>query len=397
MRASTQRPFAGTWLLVLTLWLATIRGSFGAPARSWSAPAQCSLEESRLSQPYQRQLSIAYRALHNWILFENAAAIDCWYNQAAEANIFLTRFIQHCYDMNINFNLAKHAVLATQTYHRELKGHLHRSWDLLKSWRLLLPVNNRIPMPLELLKTIFLAALEIGLSSSIDGGLWLAFAVLCRVGFYALLRTSELINLLVSDIRFVGQTAIIAIKDPKNRAFMGRCQFAIIRDIPTIDWLRWLATDVEPCLKLWPSSAQKFAAMLKTMFTCLNISLNITIGSLRPGGTTHYFVEGLEVSRIKFLGRWANEASLGHYIQEAMSSLVWNSIDPRVAHQLHFYFINNEFAWHRPIKIPASLFTALVAARVKQWKGLMAHRLATCSNEPRLSLAAPSTTRSLRR
>ena len=295
------------------------------------------------------------------------------------------------------FNLAKHAVPPTQTYHRDLKGHLVRSWDLLKSLRLLLLLNNRIPMPLELLQTIFLAALEIGLSSSRGGGLWLAFAVLCRVGFYALLRTSELINLLVSDIKFVGQTAIIAIKDPKNRAFMGRCQFTIIRDVPTIEWLRWVAADVEPCLKLWPSSAQKSAAMLKTMLSRVHVPLNITIGSLRPGGTTYYFVEGWEVSRIKFLGRWANEASLGHYIQEAMSSLVWSAIDQRIVHQLNLYVINNKFAWSKPIKIPASFFTALVASRVKQWKGLMAYRLATCSNEPKLLLAAPSTTRSLRR
>ncbi len=37
---------------------------------------------------------------------------------------------------------------------------------------------------------------------------------------------------------------------------------------------------------------------------------NITMGSLRTGGTTYYFIHGVGIARLKYLGRWVSESSL---------------------------------------------------------------------------------------
>ena len=43
--------------------------------------------------------------------------------------------------------------------------------------------------------------------------------------------------------------------------------------------------------------------------------------SMRPGGTTHFFVEeGIEPDRLTFWGRWASNRSLKHYIQESIAA-----------------------------------------------------------------------------
>ncbi len=57
-------------------------------------------------------------------------------------------------------------------------------------------------------------------------------------------------------------------------------------------------------------------------------SLRLTPSSLRAGGATYLFAQGLELGRLKFRGRWASLTTLEHYVQEASASLVLLSLPP---------------------------------------------------------------------
>ncbi len=55
-------------------------------------------------------------------------------------------------------------------------------------------------------------------------------------------------------------------------------------------------------------------------------SVMYTWGSLRSGGATFEHMTGSLFSQIKFRGRWAQERTLEHYIQECLTFLNMNSI-----------------------------------------------------------------------
>ena len=51
-----------------------------------------------------------------------------------------------------------------------------------------------------------------------------------------------------------------------------------------------------------------------------------TPASCRPGGATHYFLKGIAVEQLQFMGRWRAVATLRSYVQEAMAVLVWQQL-----------------------------------------------------------------------
>jgi hypothetical protein len=57
-------------------------------------------------------------------------------------------------------------------------------------------------------------------------------------------------------------------------------------------------------------------------------TIGFTPGGLRAGGTTHLFILGTEVARLRILGRWKVMATLDHYVQEAAATLALIRVDP---------------------------------------------------------------------
>ncbi len=104
---------------------------------------------------------------------------------------------------------------------------------------------------------------------------------------------------------------------------MGRRQFAVIRSSNATRWLGWISRGLSREVRYWPYSATKFREVTKEAASTLGLSgWNINGSSMRAGGSTHFHIEGTEVSRLKFWGRWASERSLAHYLQESMATLL---------------------------------------------------------------------------
>lgn len=61
---------------------------------------------------------------------------------------------------------------------------------------------------------------------------------------------------------------------------------------------------------------------------------NFTPASLRPGGATMYFSRGVQISTLRFMGRWTAEKSLEHYIQLAMATQIMNKLDETAVSRL---------------------------------------------------------------
>jgi hypothetical protein len=117
--------------------------------------------------------------------------------------------------------------------------------------------------------------------------------------------------------------AVCAVNAPKNKRFMGRRQFAIIRSSNATQWLAWISEGLPAAMRIWPFTPTLFRSIFKEAASKLGfMHWNLQVSGLRSGGATHFHVEGTEVSRLKFWGRWASERSLAHYLQEAISALL---------------------------------------------------------------------------
>ena len=297
------------------------------------------LERSRLSRPYRQRLYSALRYFCTYL-----ASLDCILEVVcgtpAGAERHLTKFVQFCYDNGMNIWIPRHAILAVQHLWRGLKGSLKRAWDSIQSWQMTLSARNRIPFPLEVIDALFVWAILAATDFPHFAPLLYSFSVCLRLGFHGLLRPGELWRLTCGDIRLPwsgghGAPLTGALRDTKNRRFLGRSQFFMISEAALVRWMEWFMLGRSQLDLLWPYSARAFRDLLRLGLECLELGgVGYSPGSLRSGGTTHLFSLGLEIGRIKFLGRWLSERAVGSYVQECMARFVWASLEPEIVRSI---------------------------------------------------------------
>ena len=252
-------------------------------------------------------------------------------SSASQVDTALVAFLNDAEASGEQFYLAKHAVLGCQHTWRGLKGKLVRAWDCVSGWQSRRAWSNRVPMSRDILEYLFLTAVNWALADQACARLLFPFAILLRLGFYGLLRPGEICRMKVGDISVPpvssgDSSVVVAIADPKTKRFMGRAQFSQAQDGCTVRWLRWLLEGLPPGVKVWPSTLQSFRTMFRAVLEKARLTLPLTPGSLRAGGATHLVTSGMEIARIRFLGRWKSDTGLAAYIQEAVARLVWHQL-----------------------------------------------------------------------
>ena len=257
------------------------------------------LQASRLSPIYRRRLRVGWQVLVAWCL-QYRLQLEVLASQPVRLNKHLVDFIQHLYDRQVARWVPTHAVLALQHRHRHLRGQLGDAWDSLQSWQLDSVLSSRVPMPRLILDALALVGLIF--ASHLEpkrAALWVAFSVLVRVGWAAFLRPGELLALTVGDCRIPEQGvegsrfAVVRLKRPKNRFFMGRTQIALVRCEVATRWLAWAIEGRPADDPVWPASNEVFSRMLKRALSFLQLSnLGLSPGSLRPGGCTAAYEGG---------------------------------------------------------------------------------------------------------
>lgn len=315
----------------LTIVCLALAGLVAVASATWVAGGplverQSGLEASRVSVVYSNRLARCWAAFLAYVSGMNLA--EGWFQCPATVNRCLVHYIQLLFDHKAKFYLARDTVCAVQHFLPDLRFRLHRAWDCVKSWKLQTKLSSRVPLPHFALEALCLKAWDMGLGGGSEVILWVCACVLLRVGFYGLLRSGELCALrrdCVSIVRLAGKAplAIIAVIKPKTRAVYGRSQFVVIREPGTVLWLEWLCEGVQGRLKLWPSTPWRFRKILFRLLQSLGWeALKINLGSLRPGGATHYLLMGDSVQIIQHMGRWASEHSLHVYLQECIAIMV---------------------------------------------------------------------------
>ena len=240
----------------------------------------------------------------------------------------LTDFVQKGYDDELSRGLVTAGILYVQ--HRlKLRHRIPAAWDALRTWATNEPPTNRVPFNEVILYAVCTILMMYGMHEQGRArALHFAASVTLRCGFFGLMRPGELVRVLNSCIGLpnsfmLGGTkaAVIVVHRPKTRRYLGRRQFVLIEDGPTIDWITWWMADRGPEARLFPGSYLELRRLLNKALALLGLThLGITLGGLRSGGATHAFKSERNLGKLQFSGRWRSASTLQYYLQEQMSA-----------------------------------------------------------------------------
>ncbi len=145
------------------------------------------------------------------------------------------------------------------------------------------------------------------------------------------------------------ELAVVMITKPKNKRSMGKRQFSTIRSSSATVWAEALWGTSAANDRLWPFSPAYFSKFFKKLTRYLHLEqFKFTPASLRAGGSTHYYQTGHDPSRLKYMGRWASERSVAHYLQESMSHLILIHLEPQRAACLKRFVEASNYTYRPP-------------------------------------------------
>ena len=299
---------------------------------------------SRFSAAYRRRLLDGLKDVTVFCQDETGDRLARVLQRPKLADQMLARYVLHKHADTRFHNLAltKHALLGCQHVFPQLRGQLNHAWSNMKVWEEERTRTLRPPLPVAIwLAAVGLArAHSVVSTSEVFKQQWLILSVLLEIGFFCLLRPGEILRLRHCDVAlptgFVlcDPHAALKIVSPKNRRQFGESQFVLVKNRNTIHGLKSILKngDTSP---VWPFKGRLFGILVKQLMSELGVeSCKFTPASLRPGGATMYYGAGVNISTLRFMGRWSVERSLEHYIQLAMSTQIMNGLPPKAIKRL---------------------------------------------------------------
>ena len=294
------------------------------------------LRGSHLSTAYRRRLFKGYRLLQEYLSRANSN-LHHLARRRKLLDACLEGFVNWAYSKKgpAFLSVAKHGLLVVQLLYPHYRRRLPLAWQTLLAWEEATEVRVRPPLPLSVLAAFVVFARAQACVAEAGRHEWLRFAVALELGFFGLLRPGEILQLRACSISlpdswiFAPVGVVVRIEAPKNRRHMSRHQFVLVEHAPCCHALQSILPHLRPQDQLWPWGPRRFRAMFRQVSQTLGVEAQgFSPASLRAGGASHLHVMGMEISRLKFRGRWASERTLGHYVQLALSRQVQLTLSP---------------------------------------------------------------------
>ena len=153
----------------------------------------------------------------------------------------------------------------------------------------------------------------------------LRFAAHLSLGYHALLRTGELLQLQFRDLEASLDCGVVSLKCSKSGLRSGSQEAVALRDSLCLQILSALlaTTPHSPGDKIWPHSAQAFRLAFKRLVTFFNASqFSFKPCSLRRGGATYLLQYGLAaMESILLRGRWKSLAVGRLYLEDVLAQI----------------------------------------------------------------------------
>ena len=248
--------------------------------------------------------------------------------------LFLRTFGNDLFKKGEAMYIFRHLVVHLQQTYPGERTLLAPAWDLLSRWEIAEPVNHRPPIPRKVLDAFVSLALTWG---------WYRFACVTALAFHGAMRVGEPLRAVRSDIVLPAEACLqeevcfVCIRAPKSgRRGKGRIQHSKICDSQVVRLVAAVFQDLEPDAPLYPSSASSYRRRWDKIAEALALpaELQITPGSLRPGGTIFLYHSGLPIADLMWRLRLRNISTLESYLQETGASNIFAALPVQVKHNV---------------------------------------------------------------
>ena len=197
-----------------------------------------------------------------------------------------------------------------------LKGYLPGSWRLFRLWRRTEKPRQAPPLP------VGIAAAMVGRCLDLFD---LDMAVLIALGFWGLLRTGELLNLVPAQILAGSRDVVIQLGLTKTGLRKQQDENVVIQHLPTVllcqtflDIRRHERSMHVPCII---GQGPEFRSKFQKLIEFFALTQPFRPYSLRRGGATEDFRRYNSMERTLIKGRWGTSLAARQYIQEGLSVL----------------------------------------------------------------------------
>ena len=237
-----------------------------------------------------------------------------WPSSAQEYDLIVAEYLEVLWDSGDPKTSATYTLASLHYFIPHLRRQLPRSWKLKAVWDKLELPCQAVPLSLEML-------------FGFCGYFWkqqetsMVFA--CLLGFNALLRTGELLQLRVGDCVPTPHGFVLHLQDTKGaQRRLLQEETVVVLDALTITAIQKLRYRKEPGDYLVGLSPQQFRTKWNKMKHSLDLtSFRYLPYSLRRGGATWFFRTCGSFSQTMMRGRWQHLKTCKLYISEAQLAL----------------------------------------------------------------------------
>lgn len=229
----------------------------------------------------------------------------------------VSEWVQECWETGESLHIVNDGLCGLHHYQPWSKSMIPTAWRLFRVWRKVEAPNRAPPLTAEIVHAMALYALAHNN---------LIFGSVLLLGFFALLRTGEFLDVTAEDLLIGKDAGIVSLKRTKSGLRNAAHETVSFEDPITLEFLRTLKENKVSQnmhkVPLWTKSAQAFRNEFAHHCHRFHIQdLGFRPYSLRRGGATHLFqVTGsMEVALLK--GRWSSTKVAKIYLSDGLSYL----------------------------------------------------------------------------
>jgi hypothetical protein len=279
----------------------------------------CKLEDQRISPSTTARYQHALDELCEFNKATQSALL-----RRADLGDILCAYIEKLWEDGETKSLGSYTMVAVQFFRPELKGQLSKPWKLMALWGRLEQPRRATPLD---------TSLVLAFAGTFIKWQWPRLACLTIVGFCGLLRTGEMFQLLRSSVvmpRKLGQPAILFLFNTKTtKRNLLEAEKVIISERTGIDALRYLCQGKRQDEPLVETSSSKFRDLWKDVVQELQLTqFHYLPYSLRRGGATCAYREGMSFDLLMAKGRWRNISTARGYLDQALQEYAALQLPP---------------------------------------------------------------------
>ena len=239
--------------------------------------------------------------------------LNAWnFSSIAMLDLDIAEYIEYAFEEGESIGHISDFLCGLQMFVPVLRRRLSQAWHMFKVWKKVERNLQATPLPPNLLRAMMGYCLK---SGALD------FLLLLCLGYFALLRTGELMTLRCKHLQLSSGCALVYLAETKTGNRENRQEHVVIRQPQALAVIKaFLRTRGEEDAYIWQLSSQKFRESFSLLLDHFNVGgLGFRPYSLRRGGATSLYRQGWPTENILILGRWKSTASARTYIDDGLT------------------------------------------------------------------------------